>query len=41
VDPDRKAVDFLRYQERDIGPIEKQEGDVAGDNLILNPHPIP
>lgn len=37
MDPDRKGVDFSRYQERDIGPIEKHEGDLPGDNLILNP----
>ena len=41
VDPNAKMVDFDRYQERDNEPIQKSDGDVPGDNLILNPQLLP
>ena len=41
VDPNAKMVDFDRYEERDNEPIQKSDGDVPGDNLILNPQLLP
>jgi hypothetical protein len=41
LDKEPKAVDFDRYVGKDIYPIEKKEGFVAGDNLLLNPHLLP
>lgn len=37
VDKEPKAVDFNRYVEVDHEPVQKAEGPVDGDNLVLFP----
>lgn len=37
LDPNILIPDLARMQERGLEPIVKEEGEVDGDNLILNP----
>lgn len=37
VDPEPRLVNFNRYVEVDHQPIEKPDGAMDGDNLVLNP----